>query len=105
MSISNRRNDLDALAPVAGNGLIDRRALLGRGVLFAGAAATGAGASLTGAAAEPLTNGPWSLTVGAVIPPYQVPSRFEKNVVRTIDNPDNLPRNSRFRVRTPARAR
>src|SRR5437879_1937302 len=27
MSISNRRNDLDALAPVAGNGLIDRRAL------------------------------------------------------------------------------
>ena len=36
--------------------------------------------------------------MGAVIPPYQVPSRFEKNVVRTVDNPDNLPRNSRART-------
>ena len=33
---------------VAGNGLLDRRALLGRGILFAGAAATGAGASGVG---------------------------------------------------------
>jgi len=42
-----------ALQPVAGNGLIDRRALLGRGVLFAGAVGTGSIASSVGAAAEP----------------------------------------------------
>jgi hypothetical protein len=44
---------------VAGNGLIDRRALLGRGILFAGAAATGTGGSLTSAATEPLPVDPW----------------------------------------------
>lgn len=43
---------------VAGNGFIDRRALLGRGILFAGAAATGTGGSLT-AAAEPMPVDPW----------------------------------------------
>ena len=57
--------------PVAGNGLLHRRALLGRGILIAGAMGTGVGASLTGAAAEPLTEGPWSLKVGSIIPPYQ----------------------------------
>jgi len=82
----------------AGNGLIDRRALLGRGVALAGAASAASAGSLTGAAAEPLKDGPWSLEVGAVIPAYQTPSRFEKNVVRTVDNPDNLPRNSRART-------
>ena len=40
--------------PVAGNGLLDRRALLGRGIVFAGATTTGVGTLLTGAAAEPL---------------------------------------------------
>jgi hypothetical protein len=39
---------------VAGNGLIDRRALLGRGIVYAGAVSAGVGASLNGAAAEPL---------------------------------------------------
>ena len=34
----------DSLPPVAGNGLLDRRALLGQGILLAGAAATGVGA-------------------------------------------------------------
>src|SRR5229473_2789118 len=67
---------------VAGNGLLDRRALLGRGLMFAGAMGTGVGGSLT----------------GAVIQPYQTASRFEKNVVRTVDNPDNVPRNSRART-------
>ena len=55
-------------------------------------------ASLTGAAAEPLEDGPWSLEVGDAIPPYQTPSRFEKTVVRTVDNPKNEPRNSRART-------
>jgi sulfane dehydrogenase subunit SoxC len=85
------------LPVIAGNGLIDRRALLGRGVTIAGAVGI-APALTTGAAAEPLADGPWSLEVGAVIPPYQVPSRFEKAVVRSVDNPDNLPRNSRART-------
>jgi len=83
---------------VAGNGLPDRRALLGRGIMFAGTMGTGLGGSLTGAAAEPLVDGPWSNEVGAVIQPYQTASRFEKNVVRTVDNPDNVPRNSRART-------
>jgi len=83
---------------IAGNGLLHRRALLGNGVVLAGAAVTGMGASLTGAAAEPLVDGPWSNKFGAVIPPYQTPSRFESKVVRTVDNPDNLPQNGRART-------
>src|SRR5215831_10404123 len=83
---------------VAGNGLLHRRALLSRGILIAGAAATGMGTSLNGAAAEPLTEGPWSTKVGSIIPPYQTPSRFEAHVVRTQDNPGGVPRNSRART-------
>jgi sulfane dehydrogenase subunit SoxC len=81
---------------VAGNGLLHRRALLGSGIMLAGAAAVGVGA--TSAAAEPLKDGPWSLRWGQVLPAYQVPSRFESKVVRTLDNPDNVPRNSRART-------
>jgi sulfane dehydrogenase subunit SoxC len=88
----SRRSD-HSIEPVAGNGLLDRRALLGRGVMLAGAVG-----SVTGAAAEPLTDGPWSLEVGEAIAPYQTPSRFEKTVVRTVDNPKNEPRNSRART-------
>src|SRR3979411_1141352 len=93
----HQSRQLESLPPVAGNGLIDRRALLGRGVMFASAAAAGVG-STVGAAAEPLVEGPWSNEVGAVIRAYQVASRFEKHVVRTVDNPDNVPRNSRART-------
>ena len=83
---------------VAGNGLLDRRALLGRGVMLAGAMGAGAAGAVTGAAAEPLADAPWSLEVGDAIPPYQTPSIFEKAVVRTVDNPKNDPRNSRART-------
>ena len=83
---------------VAGNGLIDRRALLGRGIVLAGAMGTGVGTSLTAAAAEPLKNDPWSLEMGLVTPPLQTPSRFEKDVVRTRSNPDNELRNSHART-------
>ena len=48
------------LPEVAANGLIDRRALLGRGVLIAGAMGTGVSASPTGAAADPLPVDAWS---------------------------------------------
>ena len=60
----SKRNDskhIDGLEAVAGNGLIDRRALLGRGVLFAGAIGTGIAPALSSAAAEPLVDDPWSL--------------------------------------------
>src|SRR5262249_8613571 len=98
MSSSKRSPDRSTLLePVAGNGLLHRRALLSRGIALAGAA-TGVSGSLTSAAAEPMVDGPWSNEVGAVIPPYQVSSRFEKHVVRTVDNPDNVPRNSRART-------
>ena len=99
MSISgHRRRRTKSSAPqaVAGNGLLDRRALLGRGVGFAGAVSAGALGSVAAAAAEPLadaplTDAPWSLEPGAAIEPYQRPSRFEKNVVRMVSNPNGQP--------------
>ena len=84
------------LEAVAGNGLIDRRALLGRGVIVAGA--MGAGLAPSAAGAEPLTDGPWSLEIGEATPPYQLRSKFEAKVVRTLSNPDNEPRNSHART-------
>src|ERR1700730_3990419 len=99
MSISDhrrRRTKASAQQAVAGNGLLDRRALLGRGVVFAGAMSTGALGSLTGAAAEPPTDtpsteAPWSQEPGTTIEPYERPSRFEKTVVRTLNNPNGQP--------------
>jgi sulfane dehydrogenase subunit SoxC len=99
MSMTKHRNGKDpgqSLEPVAGNGLLDRRALLRGGALFAGA--MGVGSSLTGAAAEPLKDDPWSLAMGAPTPPRQAPSRFEGNVVRTLSNPNNEFRNSHART-------
>jgi sulfane dehydrogenase subunit SoxC len=55
---------------VAGSGLLHRRALLGRGLAFAGAVGTGAGFS-TGAAAEALTEPDWSLVPGDVCRPIR----------------------------------
>ena len=68
--MTSKQESLSSQIPdVAGNGLMNRRALLGRGVLFAGAAATGVGSSLTGAAADPLPVDPWSMGPGEKIPP------------------------------------
>ena len=90
-----RRTNSSSIEAVAGNGLLDRRMLLGRGVILAGAASAAPLGSLTAAAAEPpaetLTEPPWSLEPGAVIQPYQLPSRFEKDVVRTVSNPSGQP--------------
>src|SRR6516164_1909742 len=97
MSIrKNRTHDFASSPPepVAGNGLLHRRALLERGVMLAGAVATGAGSQLASASAEPLTNGPWSLAPGVPIPPYGQPSKFEQKVVRTLSNPKLEPRTS-----------
>ncbi len=82
----------------AGNGLIDRRALLGRTIVAAGAAAVGVGASTTGAAAEPLPIDAWSEQPGQPIPPYGVPAKYESNVVRTLTNPNFQPRTSQART-------
>jgi sulfane dehydrogenase subunit SoxC len=101
MSIRKRRKGRSAsppLDPVAGNGLLDRRALLGRGIVLAGAVTTGVGTSLTGAAAEPLTNGPSTLAPGVPIPPYGQPSKFEQKVVRTLSSPKLEPRGSAART-------
>jgi sulfane dehydrogenase subunit SoxC len=86
------------LPDVAGNGLIDRRALLGRGITLAGAAATAVGTSATGAAAEALPVDPWSKEPGQVIPPYGVPAKYENKVVRTLTNPTNEARTSNGRT-------
>ena len=83
---------------VAGNGLLHRRALLGQGIAFAGALGTGAGLSATGAAAEPLTEAPWGQQPGDPVLAYQMPSKFAKNVVRTLSNPNFEPRTSQSRA-------
>jgi sulfane dehydrogenase subunit SoxC len=88
------------LEPVAGNGLLHRRALLGSGIAFAGA--LGTGASLTAAAAEPLTEPEWSLYPGAVTSALQTPSKYEKDVVRALSNPKGEPRTQH--ARTPHQA-
>ena len=58
----------------------------------------GAAGALNAAAAEPLSEAPWSLAPGEVTPAYGHPSRFEKSVVRTVDNPKNEPSGSRART-------
>jgi len=96
MSIRKRRASSPQIEQVAGNGLLNRRALLRGGAVVVGAMTSGG--ALTGAAAEPLQNDPWSLERGLVVPAYQVPSRFEKDVVRTLSNPNNEFRNSHART-------
>src|SRR5256885_15615718 len=95
---NSKRSDLDTLEVVAGNGLINRRALLGRGIALAGATTASAGAPFSSAGAEPLPVDPWSLTIGSAIPAYETPSKYEKNVVRTLTNPKNEPRTSNART-------
>jgi len=85
-----------SIEAVAGNGLLNRRALLGRGAILVGGMTAGPLQSLTGAAAEPpgdapLSEAPWSHEPGATIQPYEQPSRFEKAVVRTLANPNGQP--------------
>jgi len=87
-------SDDETFEQVAGNGLLHRRALLGKGAAAAGILGAGLGPSATGAAAEPLVEPPWGLQVGDDTPAYQTPSKFAKNVVRTLSNPKFEPRSS-----------
>jgi sulfane dehydrogenase subunit SoxC len=95
---TKHEQSISQIPDVAANGLMNRRALLGRGVLFAGAAATGVGSSLTGAAADPLPVDPWSMAPGEKIPAYGVPAKYESKVVRTLTNPNGEPRTQQART-------
>ena len=95
---NSKRSDLNSLEVVAGNGLINRRALLGRGIAFAGATDRGRRRAFTSAAAEPLPVDPWSITTGSKIPAYGAPAKYENKVVRTLTNPNHEPRTSQART-------
>src|SRR2546423_3366409 len=77
---------------MAGNGLLDRRAFL------RGGAALMTYPLVEPAAAAPLADEPWSLTSGAISPPYEKPSRFEHKVARTLSNPKGETRTSHART-------
>ena len=95
---SRKRRTAPPPEPVAGNGLLDRRALLGRGIIFAGATTSGVGALLTGAAAEPLKDDPWSEVTGNTVTAYSTPSKYEKHVARILSNPKGEPRTQHART-------
>src|SRR5271170_7895112 len=94
---SKKADELANLETVAENGLLHRRAFLNRSLVFAGAAVGGAGVARQ-ALAAPLADPPWSLVNGDPVPAYQTPSKFASKVVRTLANPDNLPRVSQTRT-------
>ncbi len=94
---SNRsKREWKRLEVVGGNGLLDRRAFLRGGAAFA-AAMTGY-TFVQSAAAEPLADDSWSREPGTLVPAYGVPSRFEKNVARTLSNPKGEPRTQHART-------
>jgi len=98
MKRKNPPDKQDEMEQVAGNGLLHRRALLGNTMMAAGVLGSGLGPGATGAAAEPLTEPQWGLEIGENTPPYQTPSPFAKNVVRTLANPKFEPRSSLSRT-------
>jgi sulfane dehydrogenase subunit SoxC len=81
---SKRKGTRDGIEPAAGNGILNRRALL-EGMLVAGAG----GAGISTAMAEPLAVSRWSKEPGAAFTPYGEPSHFESKVVRTGAPPAN----------------
>ena len=95
MARSNRSSRPSSLEQVAGNGLINRRALLGRGIAFAGAGVAG---TMNGAGAEPLKDETWSLEFGSAMAAVQTASPFEKGVARSLSNPNGEFRNSHART-------
>src|SRR5215510_14037689 len=84
------------LQPVAGNGLLDRRAFLSGGAAMA--AGFTAYALARPARAQPLKDDPWSLGPGNLTGPYEHRSRFEDKVVRTLSNPKGEPRGQNART-------
>ena len=80
------------IEPVAGNGLLDRRAFL------RGGAALITGYVVSPASAEPLKDPPWSNAPGMPVTAYGTPSRYEKAAVRTLSNPKGEPRTQHART-------
>ena len=93
---SRSKRGREELEVVAGNGLLDRRAFLRGGAVFA-AAMTGYTLAKP-AAAEPLADDPWSKVPGAISPPYERPSRYEDKVARSLSNPNGEPRTQHART-------
>ena len=93
---SRSKRGWEDLEVVGGNGLLDRRAFLRGGAALA-AAMTGY-TLVESAAAEPLAEDPWSKVPGSLVPAYGVPSRFEKDVVRSLSNPNGEPRTQHART-------
>src|ERR1700686_168009 len=98
MTTSKHRKGANSIERVAGNGLLDRRALLSHSAALGGVMSVGAAGTATGAAAEPLAVDPWTFTPGIPVPAYGVPSRFEDKTVRTLTNPKGEPRGSGART-------
>ncbi|MBV9548366.1 MAG: sulfite dehydrogenase, partial [Alphaproteobacteria bacterium] len=96
MKRKNPPDKQDVTERAAGNGLLHRRALLTSGAV--GIAGAGLSIGATAAAAEPLTEPQWGLEIGEDTPPYQTPSPFAKNIVRTLANPKFEPRSSLSRT-------
>ena len=96
MGHSKHRGRAPSLEAVTGNGLINRRALLGQGFAIAGA--MGAAGTMTAAGAEPLSDPSWSREFGSTLPPVQTASPFEKDVARSLSNPNGEFRNSHART-------
>ena len=94
----DHRSRKDQVEPVvvAGNGLLDRRAFLQGGAAFA-AAVTGY-ALAEPSAAQALADDPWSRAAGNAVSAYGLPSRFEKQVARTLSNPKGEPRTQHGRT-------
>jgi sulfane dehydrogenase subunit SoxC len=70
-----------------------------RGFLRAGAATALAMTGHTGVeAAEPLADEVWSKGPGVTVRAYEVPSRYEKDAVRTLSNPHGEPRTQHGRT-------
>ena len=88
--------NVDWGGPVAGNGILNRRAFLG-GTVALGASGVGA----THASAAPLTIEPWMRTPGAGFVGYGQPSRFESKVVRFIPPSPNPATQGVGPARTP----
>ncbi len=98
MRNGNRRGGINSadIEQIGGNGLLHRRALLGKGLVFAGAASIGADA--TGAAAEPLKDAEWSTHQGKTIGPKGGLSKYEDLTVRVLSNPKGEPRTQHART-------
>src|SRR5262249_35859091 len=99
MTKSRRESEksLKNVPVVAGNGLLHRRAVVRGGTARAGGALSGY-SLVQSASAQQLVDDPWSLAPGTPVPDYGTPSRFEKNVVRTLSNPKGEPRNQHART-------